>query len=66
MHDNGVDLVALDHADIEEPGILGVHDVMHDGAGAIAMILRRLHQTHLRIGKLRNQIFQPVRLGSTA
>ncbi len=62
VHDNGIDLVALDHADIEEPGIFGVHGVMHNRAIAVAVILRRLHQPNLRIGKLRNQIFEPVRL----
>ena len=32
VHDDGVDLVALDHADIEEAGIFAVHGVMHDAA----------------------------------
>ncbi|OIQ66645.1 hypothetical protein GALL_517830 [mine drainage metagenome] len=29
MDDDGVGLVALNHADIEKPGIFPVHDVMH-------------------------------------
>ena len=44
VHDDGVGLVPLHHADIEEAGIFAVHGVMHDAAFAVAVILRRLHQ----------------------
>ena len=30
VHDDGVGLVALDHADVEEAGIFAVHGVMHE------------------------------------
>src|SRR5262245_59676669 len=40
MHDDGIRLVALDHADVEEAGVLSIHGMMHDGAIAVAMILR--------------------------
>ena len=61
MHDDGVRLVALDHADIEEAGVFAVHDVMHDAATAVAMILRRLYHPDLWVGKGGHQIFEPVR-----
>ena len=56
VHDDGVGLVALDHADVEEAGIFAVHGVMHDAAVAVAVILRRLHQADLRIGEGRHEI----------
>jgi hypothetical protein len=43
VHDDGVGLVPLHHADIEEAGIFAVHGVVHDTAFAVAMILGRLH-----------------------
>ena len=43
-----LDLVALDHADVEEPGIFAVHDVVHQRAVAVAVLLRRLHQADAR------------------
>ena len=61
MNDNGVGLVALDHADVEETGIFAVHGVMHDGALAVTMILGRLDHADFRIGERRHQILQPVR-----
>ena len=60
MHDDGICLIALDHADIEEAGIFAVHGVMHDGALAVAMILRRLDHPDLRVGEGRHQILEPV------
>ena len=62
VHDDGVGLVALDHADIEEPGIFAVHDVVHQRTVAVAMVLRRLHEADAGIGEHRHQILQPVRL----
>ena len=50
MHDDGIGLVALDHADVEEAGILAVHGVVHDAAAAIAVVLRRLDHADLRVG----------------
>ena len=44
VHDDGVGLVPLHHADVEEAGIFAVHGVMHQAALAVAVILRRLHQ----------------------
>ena len=61
MNDNGIGLVALDHADVEETGIFAVHGVMHDGAFAVAMILRRLDHADLRIDEGGDQILEPVR-----
>ena len=62
VNDDGVGLVALDHADIEEPGIFAVHDVVHQRGVAVAMVLRRLHQADAGIGEHRHQVLQPVRL----
>jgi len=45
---------------IEEPGILAVHDVMHQRPVAVAMVLRRLHQADAGIGENRNQILQHI------
>ena len=42
--DDGVDLVPLHHADIEEAGIFAVHHRVHDAPVAVAVILRRLHE----------------------
>ena len=62
MGDDGIGLVALHHADIEEAGIFAVHGLVHEGAAAVAMILRRLHDADLWIGKCRHQILQPIRM----
>ena len=62
VHDDGVGLVALDHADVEEAGIFAVHGMVHDRAFAVAMILRRLDHADLRIGESRHQVLQPVGL----
>ena len=56
VHDDGVDLVALHHADVEEAGIFGVHGAVHRRAVAVAMVLRRLHQADARIGEQRHQV----------
>ena len=52
VHDDGVGLVALDHADVEEAGIFAVHGVMHERAFAVAVVLRRLDHADLRIGEV--------------
>ncbi len=62
VHDDGVLLVALNHADVEEPGIFAVHDVVHQRAVAVAMVLRRLHEADAGIGEYRHQVLQPVGL----
>ena len=62
VNDDGVFLVALDHADVEEPGIFAVHHVVHQRAVAVAMVLRRLHEADPGIGEQRHQVLQPVRL----
>ena len=61
VHDDGVGLIPLHHADIEEAGIFGVHGVMHERAVAVAMILRRLHQPDARVGEQRHEVLQPIR-----
>ncbi len=61
MHDDGVGLVALDHADVEEAGIFAVHGVVHERALAVAMVLRRLDHPDLGIGEGRHQVLEPVR-----
>ena len=60
VRDDGIGLVAHDHADIEETGIFGVHGMMHEGAVAVAMVLRRLHDADLRIREGRDQVLEPV------
>ena len=62
MDDDGVDLVALDHADIKEAGVLGVHGGVDIAAVAVAMILRRLNDSNLGIGETRDQIPKPLRI----
>ena len=62
VNDDGIGLVALDHADVEEPGIFAVHDIVHQRTIAVAVILRRLHQADAGIGENRHQILQPIRL----
>ena len=62
VDDDRIGLVALDHADVEEPGIFAVHDVVHHRAVAVTVVLRRLHQSDARIGEGRHEILQPVRM----
>ena len=49
VHDNGIRLVALDHADIEKPGIFAVHGMVHERALAVAMVLRSLQHSDFRV-----------------
>ncbi len=51
MHHDGIDLVSLHHADIEEAGIFGIHRVVHQRIVAVAVILRRLDKADTRIGE---------------
>ena len=60
VHDDGVGLVALDHADVEEAGIFAVHGVVHERALAVAVVLRRLDHADLRIGEGRHEVLEPV------
>ena len=60
VRDDGVDLVPLHHADVEEAGIFAVHHRMHDAPVAVAMILRRLHEPDGRRGKGRHKVLQPI------
>src|SRR4029077_8728693 len=62
MRDDGVDLVPLHHADIEEAGIFAVHHRMHHARVAITVILRRLHEPDARGGKGRDEILEPIRM----
>src|SRR5262245_66404657 len=61
VYDDGIRLISLNHADVEEAGIFAVHGVMHDGALTVAMILRRLDHPDLRVDEDRNPDFAPVR-----
>ena len=49
MDDDGVGLVPLHHADVEEAGIFAVHQFRDHALAAVAMILRRLHEADRRI-----------------
>src|SRR5215472_5354602 len=60
MNDDGIVFVALDHSDVKEPGILAVHDMVHEAAVGIAMVLRGLDQADRRISKARNEILEPI------
>ena len=61
MHDDGVRLVALDHADVEEAGVFAVHDVVYDAALAVAVVLRRLDHGDLGIGEGGGELLEPIR-----
>ena len=60
MDDDGVDLVALNHSDIEKTGIFGVHGAMNETAVAVAMVLRRLNDPHMGVGERRRQVLEPI------
>jgi diguanylate cyclase (GGDEF)-like protein len=60
VDDDGVDLVALNHANIEETSIFGVHGGVDETAIAVAMILRGLNKSDLGIGENGNQIPEPL------
>ena len=62
MHNDAVDLVTIDHADVEESGVFAVERVMHDAALAVAVVLRRLHDADLGIGEGRHEVLEPVEL----
>src|SRR5260370_9034072 len=49
VHNDGIGLVALDHADIEEAGIFAIHGGVHNAAITVSVILRCLHKRHARI-----------------
>ena len=61
MDDDGIGLVALDHADIEEPGIFAVHDVVHQRRIFVAMILRRLDEADTGVVEGGHERLEPVR-----
>ena len=60
MLDDGVALVAADHAQLEEAGIFPEHQAFEEAAVIVAVILRRLHEAHHRVGELRHHAAQPV------
>ncbi len=62
MHDDGVVLVALDHANVEEAGVFAVHHVVHQAALAVAVVLRRLDQPDRGINEHWDQILEPVHM----
>src|SRR5215468_12548226 len=62
VNDDGISLVALDHAYIEEAGIFTVHHIVERTAFAVAVILRCLHQPDLGVGERRDQIGKPIRV----
>src|SRR5690606_16337674 len=58
--DDGVALVALDHADLEEAGVLPVAPVLAQGLAGVAVVLRRLDEADVGILDMRHQAAQPV------
>ena len=56
MHDDGIGLVALDHADVEETGIFAVHGVMERAARAVAMVLRAPGPARPWVGEHRHEV----------
>src|SRR5438034_8826858 len=60
VHNDGIGLVALDHADVEEAGIFAIHGGVHDAAITVSVILRCLHKRHARILESRDEILEPV------
>jgi hypothetical protein len=62
VHDDRIELIALNHADVEESGVFAVHRVVHDAALAIAMILRRLDKADRRVVEKRHKVLEPVGL----
>src|SRR3546814_628081 len=62
MLDDGVALVALDHADLEKAGIFPVDEFLEGVARPVVMVLRRLHEADVRAVEIRHQRLQPVRL----
>ena len=59
MLDDGVALVAGDHADVKEAAVFGVAHRLEGILRLIAIVLRRLHDRDLGICKSGNQIGQP-------
>ena len=53
--------VAFHHADVEEAAILLVAALLQQAFVGIAVVLRRLHQRHLRIAERRYDRLQPIR-----
>ena len=60
MHDDGVGLVALDHADVEEAGIFAIHGGGNNSAIAVAVILGGLNHPDARIVESGDEIRQPI------
>src|SRR5581483_7433025 len=56
VRDDGIGFVPLHHADIEEARVFAVHRIVDNAAAAVAVILRRLHQTDAAVGEERGQI----------
>src|SRR5215470_2302214 len=61
VYDDGISLVALDHPDIEETSIFAVHRMVEWAAAAVAVVLRRLHQSDLGFSERRHQVGKPIR-----
>src|SRR5262249_39086609 len=51
VDDDGVGLVPLNHADVEETGVFAVHGMVDWASLAVAVILRRLHQAYVGGGE---------------
>src|SRR5437899_1290417 len=60
MNNDGICLIALNHANVEEAGVFPIHGVMHEAAIAISMVLRRLHHSNLGVDEGRHEVFEPV------
>src|SRR5690606_25826563 len=60
--DDGVEIVSLHHADMEETGIFPVSHILECAFVAVAIILRRLHEADIMLVEIGNEGAQPVRL----
>ncbi len=60
MLDDGVTLIARDHADVEKPAVLGIAHGLESARALVAIILRRLDDRDPRILESGNQVAQPV------
>src|SRR4029450_8780791 len=56
---DGVALVARDHADQEEATVLGVTHRLEHALAAVAIVLRRLHDRDLRLAQSPHESSQP-------
>ena len=58
--DDGVRLVAQDHAEVEEAGTFPVGRFLEEALSAVAMVLRALHDADLRVGEMGCRGLEPI------